>query len=73
MRLHNAINDKLYDIRLRDKFVADGNLSKNDVDTYCASLTDDTEKAISLSIDQPSTNVHPLANNNNISQRLENK
>lgn len=41
MRLSKALNDKVMDVRLRDKLVADGSLSKEEVQKYLSELPDD--------------------------------
>ncbi|MBF0359640.1 MAG: hypothetical protein HQK49_01420 [Oligoflexia bacterium] len=55
MRLKNAIEEKLYDSRLRDKFVADGRITKSQIDSYLTDLPDDQEKAHSIDLESPST------------------
>lgn len=42
MRLSKALNDKVMDVRLRDKLVADGSLSKSEVEKYLNELPDDS-------------------------------
>ena len=42
MRLSKALNDKVMDVRLRDKLVADGSLPKADVEKYLNDLPDDS-------------------------------
>ncbi len=41
MQLSRALQDKLLDIRLRDKLVAEGKLTKAQVDEFLKSLGDD--------------------------------
>lgn len=41
MRLSKALNDKVMDIRLRDKLVADGSLPQSEVEKYLNELPDD--------------------------------
>ncbi|MBF0299118.1 MAG: hypothetical protein HQK51_10385 [Oligoflexia bacterium] len=55
MRLKSAIEEKLYDNRLRDKFIADGRITKTQVDTYLDSLPDDQEKSLLIDLESPST------------------
>lgn len=45
MRLARALEDKKFDVRLSDKFVADEKISKKDLEDYRASLPDDADKA----------------------------
>lgn len=44
MRLARALEDKKFDIRLRDKLVADKKLEYKQVDDYIANLEDDTSR-----------------------------
>lgn len=41
MRLARALEDKKYDIRLRDKLVADKKLESKEVEAYLKNLDDD--------------------------------
>ncbi len=41
MRLARALEDKKYDVRLRDKAVADKKLESKDVEEYLKNLDDD--------------------------------
>ncbi len=41
MRLSRALKEKLYDVRLRDKLLAEGKLSQEELQTYLKSLPDD--------------------------------
>lgn len=45
MRLARALQEKLMDVRLRDKLLAEGKVTKEQVDSYLNSLSDDTTKA----------------------------
>jgi hypothetical protein len=45
MRLARALDDKKYDVRLRDKLVADKKLERKDVETYMKDLEDDTTRS----------------------------
>lgn len=45
MRLARALDDKKYDIRLRDKLVADKKLERKDVETYMKDLEDDATRS----------------------------
>ena len=45
MRLARALDDKKYDIRLRDKLVADKKLERKDVETYMKDLEDDSTRS----------------------------
>lgn len=41
MKLRMALEDKLMDVRLRDRLVAEGKISATDVDTYMKELNDE--------------------------------
>lgn len=41
MRLNKALEDKQLDVRLRDKLITEGKLSKTDLEKYYTSLPDD--------------------------------
>jgi len=45
MRLARALEDKKFDVRLRDKLVADKKLAYDEVEKYKTSLSDDTSIA----------------------------
>lgn len=45
MRLSRALQEKLMDVRLRDKLIGEGKISKEDVKKYLDSLPDDTKNA----------------------------
>lgn len=45
MRLARALEDKKFDVRLRDKLVADKKLAYDEVETYVTNLSDDTSLA----------------------------
>jgi hypothetical protein len=40
MKLKKALDDKTFDVRLRDRLTADGKLTKEQVDKYLTSLED---------------------------------
>ena len=42
MELKQALDDKLMDYRLRDRLVAEGKVSKSDVDSYLKQLPDES-------------------------------
>jgi len=42
MRLSKALNDKLLDVRLRDKLIAEGKITQSQVDEYFKSLQDES-------------------------------
>ncbi len=45
MRLSKALKEKLNDVRLRDKLLAEGKITKAQVDEYLKALADDSDKA----------------------------
>ena len=45
MRLSRALHEKLMDVRLRDKLIAEGKITKEEVKKYLESLNDDTKNA----------------------------
>lgn len=45
MRLARALEEKLMDVRLRDKLLGEGKVTKEQVETYLNSLSDDASKA----------------------------
>lgn len=53
MKLRLALEEKLLDVRLRDRLLAEGKITKEDVQKYLETLPDDTSIAISLG-DEPS-------------------
>ncbi|MBT7610112.1 MAG: hypothetical protein HN576_10165 [Bacteriovoracaceae bacterium] len=48
MRLSRALNDKIMDLRLRDKFVHEGKVTKSQLDDFLKSLPDDAVNAASV-------------------------
>lgn len=44
MRLARALDDKKYDVRLRDKLLADKKLDHKEVESYLQGLSDDTTR-----------------------------
>lgn len=46
MRLSRALEEKVMDVRLRDKLVAEGKLTKDQVEKYLAGIADETKNAI---------------------------
>ena len=45
MRLSRALEEKLMDVRLRDKLLAEGKLSKEEVKKYLDLIADETKNA----------------------------
>ncbi|MDH5581919.1 MAG: hypothetical protein OEY33_08415 [Bdellovibrionales bacterium] len=48
MRLSQALKEKLMDIRLRDKFLESGKITKAQEQEYLNSLNDDSLKAVQV-------------------------
>lgn len=46
MRLARALEDKKFDVRLRDKFIADKKLEGKDVEEYITNLENDEDKLV---------------------------
>jgi polyhydroxyalkanoate synthesis regulator phasin len=46
MRLSRALEEKLMDVRLRDKLVTEGKLTKDQVDKYLAAIPDETKNSV---------------------------
>lgn len=45
MRLSRALEEKLMDVRLRDKLLAEGKLTKEEVNKYLDSMSDEIKNA----------------------------
>ncbi|MDB9786693.1 hypothetical protein OAB57_01190 [Bacteriovoracaceae bacterium] len=45
MRLKEAISEKLFDLRLRDKYLTEGKLSKTELESFINGLTDDEQNS----------------------------
>lgn len=45
MRLSRALQEKLMDVRLRDKLVAEGKLTKEEVKKFLDTMADETKNA----------------------------
>lgn len=56
MKLGMALKEKLMDIRLRDKLLADGKISQNEIDQYLASLNDDNQNVAHVEVAEDSLN-----------------
>ena len=44
MRLFKALQDKLMDVRLRDKWIEDGKITRDEVEKYLQNLKDDSSE-----------------------------
>lgn len=56
MKLKMALDEKVLDLRLRDRLVAEGKLTKAELDKYLASLNDDS--ANSENVNDETSNKH---------------
>lgn len=65
MRLSDAIKDKLMDIRVKDKLLADGKITKEDVETYYKNLPDMESEATFYDLFEDKRRV--ATNNQNLS------
>lgn len=48
MKLRLALEEKLLDLRVRDRLVSEGKLAKEDLKKYIETLADDTKNAVPL-------------------------
>lgn len=48
MKLRLALEEKLMDVRVRDRLVAEGKIPKEELKKYLESLSDDTKNAVPL-------------------------
>jgi hypothetical protein len=48
MKLRLALEEKLMDVRVRDRLLADGKITKEDVKKYLDSLSDEGRNAVPL-------------------------
>ena len=48
MKLRLALEEKLMDVRVRDRLLAEGKITKEDVKKYLDSLSDETKNAVPL-------------------------
>ena len=46
MRIAQALKEKLMDVRLRDKLIAEGKVSAEEVEKYIADLPDETNRLV---------------------------
>ncbi len=55
MKLRLALAEKLVDVRVRDRLVAEGKLSKEELKKYLDSLPDDGKNAVPLDQEETGT------------------
>jgi exopolyphosphatase/pppGpp-phosphohydrolase len=51
MKLRQALDEKLLDVRLRDRLLAEGKITKEDIQKALKSLPDDADRAVALEAD----------------------
>lgn len=52
MKLRLALEEKLMDVRVRDRLVAEGKITKEELKKYLDSLADEAKNAVSLDQDE---------------------
>lgn len=48
MELKEALEEKVYDLRLRDRLVAEGKLKKEELEKFLKNLKDETDNYVTL-------------------------
>ncbi len=48
MKLRQALEEKMLDLRLRDRLMAEGKITKEDIQKTLKNLPDDADKAVAL-------------------------
>ncbi|HLT23079.1 MAG TPA: hypothetical protein VKZ84_06540 [Bacteriovoracaceae bacterium] len=56
MKLRLALEEKLLDVRLRDRLLAEGKISKEEVEKFLNSIPDDQSNATALVQDESAEN-----------------
>jgi hypothetical protein len=51
MNLKEALDDKKFDVRLRDRLVAEGKITQQELETFKKSLNDDEDNSSTIQID----------------------
>ena len=54
MRLGRALQEKMMDVRLRDKLLAEGKISKAEVDAFLSKLPEDQSNAMLAEVEEKS-------------------
>ena len=57
MKLRLALEEKLMDVRVRDRLLAEGKITKEEVKKYLDSLGDETKNSIPLDQDDTLKNI----------------
>ncbi len=55
MKLRQALEEKLLDVRLRDRLLAEGKITKEEIQKVLKGLPDDADKAVALDSDKTTT------------------
>ncbi len=55
MKLRQALEEKLLDLRLRDRLLAEGKITKEEIQKVLKGLPDDADKAVALDSDKTTT------------------
>jgi polyhydroxyalkanoate synthesis regulator phasin len=53
MKLRLALEEKLMDVRVRDRLLAEGKITKEEVKKYMDTLNDETKNAVPLDHEEP--------------------
>ncbi len=57
MKLRLALEEKLLDLRVRDRLLAENKISKEDVKKYLDTLADDNKNSVPLDQDEAAKNL----------------
>ena len=57
MKLRLALEEKLLDVRVRDRLLAEGKISKEDVKKYLDNLSDEAKNAVPLDQDEAAKTI----------------
>lgn len=57
MKLRLALEEKLMDVRVRDRLLAEGKITKEDVKKFLDNLGDDAKTAVPLDQDEAAKNL----------------
>jgi hypothetical protein len=57
MKLRLALEEKLLDVRVRDRLLAENKISKEDLKKYLDNLADDNKNAVPLDQDEAAKNL----------------
>jgi polyhydroxyalkanoate synthesis regulator phasin len=57
MKLRLALEEKLMDVRVRDRLLAEGKITKEEVKKYLDSMADEGKNAVPLDQDEAARNI----------------